>query len=190
MSGRSLSTMSEPPAPAPLLRAQLPVAEYADFYAGYVAAVPADETIDDALAGSLRDITAWLDGLPPARGDYAYAPGKWTVAQSLQHVLDTERIFTFHALSFARGERAPLPGFHQDAYAAAAPAAGRTLTDLADELRAVRAATRMLFASFDDEALARAGTMSGVASSCRALGFVTAGHCYHHAALFRERYTG
>ena len=173
-----------------LTRARLPAAEYAPFYAGYVAAVPAGETIDDALAGSLAALAGWLEAQPPARAAYAYAPGKWTAAQSLQHVIDTERIFTYRALSFARGEAAALPGFDQDAYAAAAPASARALTDLARELRVVRAATRALFASLDDAALARSGTMSGVAQSCRALGFVTAGHAYHHARLLRERYGG
>ena len=105
-------------------------------------------------------------------------------------MIDTERIFTYRALSFARGETAALPGFDQDAYAAAAPANARALTDLVAELRAVRAATRILFASLDAAALARSGTMSGVVQSCSALGFVTAGHAYHHARLFRERYGG
>lgn len=173
-----------------LTRARLPPAEYAPFYAGYVAAVPTEATIDDALAGSLTALTDWLEAQAPARAAYAYAPGKWTVGQSLQHVIDSERIFTYRALSFARGESAALPGFDQDAYAAAAPASARALTDLLAELRAVRAASRMLFASLDATALARSGTMSGVVQSCRALGFVTAGHAYHHARLFRERYAG
>lgn len=178
-----------PTAPRPALtRASLPADEVAPFYAGYVGAVPAGETIDDALAGSLAALDAWLTGVAESRAGYAYAPGKWTVAQALQHVVDSERVFAYRSLCFARGGAAALAGFDQDVFAAAAPAGDRGLADLLGELRVVRAGTRALFASFGDDALTRRGTASGVEQTCRAWGFITAGHCYHHVEIFRERY--
>ena len=45
-----------------------------------------------------------------------YAEGKWTPKEVLGHMIDTERIMTFRALCFARGEKSSLPGFDQDPY--------------------------------------------------------------------------
>lgn len=50
-------------------------------------------------------------------GDKAYQSGKWTVADILQHLIDTTWIFSYRALCFARGEKQQLPYFEEDMYA-------------------------------------------------------------------------
>ncbi len=157
--------------------------EYAEFYAGYVAAVPGDD-----LAGALRQsgLAAAVRELDPALATHAYAPGKWTVAQVVQHVIDTERIFQTRVLRIARGDRAPLPGFDQDPYVAAA--APRPLAPLADELDRLRASTVDLVASLSDADLLRTGTASGAPVSARAAAWIIAGHERHHWGVLRERY--
>ena len=162
--------------------------EYHDFYAGYVRQVPAHLDIDAALADSLTQLEAYIAGVPESRAAYAYAPGKWTIAQALQHVTDAERVFGYRALVFGRGDAGPLPGFDQDAFVAHRGADLPPLSALLDELRVVRAGTRALLRGFRQDDLLRRGVMSGHEHSVRAIGYVCAGHAYHHARLYRERY--
>ncbi|MEM1116943.1 MAG: DinB family protein [Bacteroidota bacterium] len=158
--------------------------EYAPYFGRYIDLVPGDD-----LLGALRlgaGTAALLRSADPEAAAYAYAPGKWTLAQSLQHVIDTERIFGARALRIARGDTTPLPGFDQDAFAEDTP--NRSLADLADEFEAVRASTLALFASLGPEAAARMGTSSGGPLSARAAGWIIAGHEWHHDVVTRERY--
>lgn len=158
-------------------------AEYAPYYGRYV-----DLVEDGPLEAALRapGLEALVRGLDPALGGHRYAPGKWTLSQSVQHVIDTERIFAARALRIARGDRTPLPGFDQDAFAETT--ADRDLEALADELAAVRASTVLLVTSLDAGALGRVGTASGGPLSARAAGWIIAGHDRHHQRIVRERY--
>jgi len=161
--------------------------EYAAFYAGYIGKVP-DITIRSALDESLASLLDYLTHVPDDRVDYAYAPGKWTIKQSLQHILDTERIFAYRALRIARQDTTPLPGFDQDDYAASAEVSKRSFREMIEEFRLLRQTNILLFKSFTDESLQRMGTMSGGSASVRGIGFIMCGHVFHHAQLYREKY--
>lgn len=155
--------------------------EFAPFYARYVGLVP-DAPLLDTLRAQPDVWDRLLAGADPAA---TYAPGKWTVGQVLAHVADTERVFAFRMLWFARGGDA-LPGFDQDAWAAvAAPA---SVADGLAAFRAARAATVSVAERLDAEAWSRTGIASGNAMSARAAAYVIAGHPVAHADVLRERY--
>ena len=170
-----------------LRRNELTPEEYPNFYHTYVSCVPAELTLDDALTNSYRRLTDYFADLPPTKHDYAYALGKWTVAQALQHIVDTERVFAYRALRIGRGDTTPLPGFDQELFASSAPQCP-AVGDLLTEFEWLRQSTRALFASFDAEALGRTGTASGGSVSTRALGFILSGHIYHHVRIYRGLY--
>lgn len=44
---------------------------------------------------------------------FTYAEGKWTLRELLLHLCDTERVFQYRILAFARGDRNELPGFDE-----------------------------------------------------------------------------
>ena len=163
--------------------------EYASFYAGYIAAVPEGELLG-LLERQLQETTGVLAAVPEARGDFAYAPGKWTLKEVLGHVVDAERVFSYRALRFARGDATPLAPFDENAWTPNSGARARTLTDLIAELRAVRGATLALLRSLPPGADLRRGTASGREISVRALAWIIAGHERHHFKLIRERYLG
>ena len=121
-------------------------------------------------------------------GDDVYAPGKWTVKDIIQHIIDAERIFAYRALRIARYDKTPLPGFEENVYALHTTASSRTLDDLLHEFYSVRAANIILFKSFNDDMLQNEGISSGNPVSVLALGFTIAGHTIHHVNVLRERY--
>jgi uncharacterized damage-inducible protein DinB len=161
--------------------------EYAQHYAGYVARVPEGDVLEQ-LASQIAETRALLRDLPPSRAVHRYATGKWSVAEVVGHVADAERIFAYRALRFGRGDATPLAAFDENAYTPAGSFDRRTLTDLVDELTAVRHATLALFRGMPVEAFERTGVASGRTVSVRALAFIIAGHELHHAAILRERY--
>ncbi|MEM6327823.1 MAG: DinB family protein [Bacteroidota bacterium] len=160
--------------------------EYAPFYAGYVAAVEGDEVaIEGALVTQMDETEALLKSLDP---DHRYAPGKWTVREVVQHMIDCERAFAFRALWWARGSTDPLPGFDQDVWMEHAPLP--EMKDLLDELLLTRTATTGFFTRLPASAWDRGGLASGHHITVRAAFWVVLGHMAHHTRILRERYRG
>jgi hypothetical protein len=164
-----------------------PANEYAPFHADYVAAVPEGD-IFEILARQRVEFPRFLQSIGEARGAHRYAPDKWSVKEVVGHVNDAERVFSYRALRFARGDETPLPSFEQEAYVPKGNFDARTLASLADEFAHLRAATLDLFFHLDADALARRGVASGAVVSVRAMAFVIAGHVVHHERGLRERY--
>ncbi len=162
-------------------------AEYAAFYAGYIAAVP-----DGDILASLREggdeLATLLASVPEARAGFRYARDKWTVREVVGHVIDAERIFAYRALRIARGDATPLAGFDENAYARAAGSDARTMADLAGEVAVVRDGTLRLFESMPEDAWLLRGIANGQPITVRALAYILAGHARHHARVLRERY--
>lgn len=146
-----------------------------------------DVTLPEALKISLEE----LQNAPLADwksiGDKVYAPGKWTIRDILQHIIDTERVFSYRALSFARGE-ATVQSFDEDGYAANAGASNRTWDELINEAICVRQSTIALFNSFTPEMLSRLGMGFKGEYAVHAIGFILAGHQRWHFRIIRERY--
>ena len=162
--------------------------EYRDYAIAYVSLVPEDGQIVDHLEAGGRRFEAWLRAYPASQLTTPHAPGEWTPLDVLLHVMDTERVFAYRALCLARGETVSLPGFEQDAYAAAGKANARSLNELIDEYRAVRTATIALVQSFDEGALNRYGTADGQPLSVRAVTYMLAGHELFHLRSLGENY--
>ena len=128
-----------------------------------------------------------LDSLA-SLGDMVYAPGKWTIRDILQHIIDNERIMAYRAMRFSRNDHAALPGYDEELFAANTIANERPLMELMEEFSLVRGATISLFKGMNDEMILRSGVAFRSEISVLALGFVILGHPIHHMAVIRERY--
>lgn len=157
------------------------------FYRGYVEHVQGVDMVE-AMRTAGHRMHALLHDAPPGLGDHRYAPGKWSVKEVLQHVIDAERIFAYRALRFARNDASELPGFDEDAYTPAAEAMRRPLSALLEEHDAVRASSILLFSSFSPDMLLRSGIANQRRISVRAIGWTIAGHADHHARVITDRY--
>ncbi len=161
--------------------------EYAEYYANYISKVPGSDILS-VLESQRLQMLQLFSGRSERDGSFRYAAGKWTVKEVLGHITDTERIFTYRALRFARGDQTPLPGFEQNDYVRSGAFGERMLAGLAEEFGAVRSASIALFRSFNDEAWTRRGMADQKEVTVRALAFITAGHQMHHRMILEERY--
>ena len=174
--------MPHPPIPRPS------ASEYPVYFDRYISKVPSEGDVLDLLRSQVRETSSLVAALNEEQAEFRYAEGKWSVKQLVGHVADTERVMSYRALCFARGETQPLPGFDENQFVANAKFDARTTADLLEEFRALRDSTVRLFASFDEEEVTRRGIASGKEISVGALVYVVAGHEIHHQGVLRERY--
>ncbi len=157
------------------------------YFDRYISLV-AEDDLQTAFKNQLPVITDFLNSISEEKFMYAYAPGKWTIKELLQHMTDTERIFAFRSLCFARKEAQSLPGFDEDLYAANSNANSRSWASLVSEFLLVRQNTEVLFSSFTEAALLNAGTANNNPATAISMGFTAIGHVYHHKKILEERY--
>lgn len=166
---------------------QLLTGDYPEYYQTYINQLPQLELLT-LLRSQREEMVNFLTNLDPVDLMWSYEPGKWTVAQVLQHMFDTERIFQYRALRIARKDKTPLAGFDQDEYVPASGANDRNLEDLIKEYTAIRESGVCMFESFTKEMYKEKGVSSGGELSAAAAGFIIAGHEKHHLALFKNKY--
>ena len=159
---------------------------YPQEFQNYISQVPQDD-----LETAFRKQQQIIDEFIPSiitKADYAYANGKWTLKEMLQHIIDGERIFNYRALAIARKETISLPGFEENMYAANSNANVRDWDDLCKEFKVVRSSTIYLYNSFTESMLSQTGTANDNPITVAAIGFITIGHLYHHKKVIEERY--
>jgi len=161
--------------------------EYLPYQLNYISRVEGADLIE-TLKRNIAETTNFLKSVPAEKLNYRYAEGKWTILQVVQHLIDTERIMTYRALTFARNDKTELPGFEENDYAAAANTEERNIDDLINEYNAVRNASILMLKGFNDEILQRSGIANRGRVTVNALAWVIAGHELHHVAIIKERY--
>lgn len=159
----------------------------AEYYFRYINLVPEVDIL--TYLHTQRDwFGDWIESLTPAQALYSYAPGKWTLAEMIGHVLDTERVFAFRMLAFSRGDENKIPGFDQDTYVANSIYNSIYPGDLANEWRAVRSATLYLSRTIDATMASRVGIANELPVKTLAFPYMMAGHVIHHYNVARELY--
>ena len=160
---------------------------FPEYFATYIKKVAEDDVLE-ALHNQQHLMDTFFNSIPKDKWDFAYAPGKWTLKQMLQHIIDTERIFAYRSLCISRKETQSLPGFDENSYVANSNASNRSPENLLEELKAVRRSTVILFESFNPDMLNNSGLSNNNIVTVNALGYITAGHVYHHIAVINGRY--
>ena len=170
--------MSSLPRPAP--------SEYHEYYGRYTDLVP-DGEIVVTLREQLGQTLELLGGIPADQETFRYAEGKWSIREVVGHLIDTERVFSFRALTIARQDGAELPGMDQEEWGGRNNAHERSLAALTDEWISLRRANVHLFSSFDADAGSRAGIASGYDFTVRSFPWIIAGHeLWHRQGIARD----
>lgn len=144
--------------------------------------------LTDDFEGETDAQFSQLHRVDTSKGDFLYAPGKWTVKQVVQHLTDSERVFQFRALTFAREEGAVLHGYDENQYAEKAQVNHLEWAEVLHEFKAVRRSTLVLFRNFTAKDLSGHGVASGLPVTVEQLGYIILGHAQHHLTVLEERY--
>ena len=161
--------------------------DFPEYFARYISRVDTD-TLAEAVTKYSADIEKFYTGLPETKAGYAYAPGKWTLKEVLQHIIDTERVMSYRLMRIARNDKTPLPSFDENSFSEFSRANERGFDELKEEFKAVRKASDLLIGSLNEEQLSRTGTASNLPVTANAVGYIVLGHLLHHKAITEERY--
>jgi len=129
-----------------------------------------------------------LASLSDSQVNYRYAPGKWSIKQIIEHMTDHERIMTYRALRFSRKDTTVLPGYDQDLLVENGRANDLTLTDVLDDFRNVRQASKSLVKNLSSQQFKLKGTAWKFELTVEEFLRATIGHELHHMAVIREKY--
>jgi len=157
------------------------------YFGTYIDKVP-DGDVIAVLESGISTTRKLLGSVSEERAGYRYAEGKWSLKEVLGHMSDTERIFTYRLLTFARGDAGPLPGYDENSFTPAQESDRVPFAWLLDEFVTVRAATLALLKVIPPAAWERRGIASNNPLSARAAAWIIAGHEIHHRRVLEERY--
>ncbi|MBL4709414.1 MAG: DinB family protein [Flavobacteriales bacterium] len=158
------------------------------YYRTYIDRIPEERNSFDLLAIGLKETIKSLAMVSEDKAGEAYAEGKWSIKEVLQHMIDTERIFAFRALAFARGEKNEILGYDHNTYAENSKANLRSLKSLLEELNNLRGVTIDLFRSFTSDMLQKEGNANGQNMSVEQIQYIIIGHELHHLRVIEQKY--
>jgi uncharacterized damage-inducible protein DinB len=160
---------------------------YPPYYDTYISKVQSDNLFEELLTVHYDTIDL-ITSIDLETQHFRYAEGKWNIKEILQHIMDTERIFSYRALCIARGDSTPLPGFDENQYALHSYATARNMNDIAREFSVLRASTIELIKSLNENVWSNTGTANSHIVSIPALFYAILGHEIHHMQVINERY--
>lgn len=161
---------------------------YPSYYDKYFELLNTEKNILQQMNEDADHFQQIITRFPAESFGFAYEENKWTVAQVLQHIIDTERILAYRALCIARGEKSSLPGFDENEYNRAAVMDHKDFHLLAIEFFMVRQASISLFLGLSEEELKRGGTANQNAVTVIAISHMIVAHARHHFHVLKEKY--
>lgn len=161
--------------------------DYNPYFEQYINLVEGDNIIKILYEQSIKS-RELFNSVSEDRGNYRYADGKWTIKEVIGHMLDTERIMAYRALSLARGEKKSLPGFDQNDYVIEGNFNSREILKLSFEFKLLRESNLILFKSFSEVMLCRKGLADESSVTVLAILYIIAGHEKHHLKILKEKY--
>ena len=153
----------------------------------YLDLIPSENWLQELKITEEKTVQVYAN-LSEEQSLFAYAEGKWTLKEMLLHITDTERIFQYRILAFARGETKELPGFDEEMYARNSFANERSMSSLLEEYQAVRKSLTILCETLHPSVLSRKGTANGNEIAVETIAKMIVGHNIHHLNVIEERY--
>ena len=162
--------------------------EFDPYYGRYINKLDANTDLVEGFESGLGRVSRFFSNVAPEKQLSQYAPGKWTIKEVLQHLIDTERIFMYRCFRIARRDTQALAGYNQEIYVAPSGANDKSMESLVTEFRIGRDHSIALLKSLSEDDLSFIGTASGNPMSARAAAFTIIGHDIWHMDIIQEKY--
>ncbi len=157
------------------------------FYQPYLALTKGDDIIK-ILDHAKKETLLLFSKIDEAKGNYAYAEGKWSVKSLLQHIIDSEIVFAYRTLWIVRKAEGDLLGFDQDAWVKEVNTEAKSLASIVAQFTATRNFTIEMFKNISDEEFLCSGSANGYPIKAAILPFLIAGHNLHHLNTLKNKY--
>ncbi len=145
------------------------------------------DALIERYAEGYAEVAASLEGFPADALTRHLVPGKWSAAEIVHHLADSESISATRLRRLLAEDRPVIPGYDQDAFAVRLGYNSRPLAPALDAFRAARATTLQILRAMSDADWARTGwhTDSGLYSAEHWLE-IYADHAHDHAGQIRR----
>ncbi|WP_042723119.1 DinB family protein [Flavobacterium sp. B17] len=161
--------------------------EFQKYIQRYLDLIPSENGLEELKRTEEKTVGIYSK-LSEEQSFFAYAEGKWTLKELLLHLSDTERVFQYRILAFARGDKNELPSFDEENYAKNSYANDRSLNSLIAEYQSVRKSSQILLETLNSSVLNNTGIANGNEISVQTIGKLIVGHNVHHLNIIEERY--
>ncbi|MFO0944682.1 MAG: DinB family protein [Planctomycetota bacterium] len=141
--------------------------EYGSNFGNYIQLV-AEEDILATMRSQGEEMVGFLRMVDEIEGNQRHPPFTWSVKEVVGHVTDTERIFGYRALRFARGDETPLAGFDENNFAKAGDFDRCSLASLVREFEHLRLSHLEMFQNLPEPAWLRTEIASETRLTVRA----------------------
>ena len=162
--------------------------EYIPAAKRYIDLVPGGNFFD-LLEKNKSAIIDFFSSIPVEKHEFRYQPAKWTLKEMLLHIIDAERVFSYRALTLARGDtNAVFPNMDEEMFASNTNPYNRSLSDIIIEFETVRNASVFLYKYLTELQLKTEGKLFGMPVTPLGFGYIILGHPLHHINIVKERY--
>ncbi len=159
-----------------------------DYYHYYFDLSFGMEDLLEGLKKNCEDLVAFFQTIPEEKFNFRYADGKWSLKEVLMHIIETERILAYRALSFSRFDETNLPGFDENKFILHSNTNSRSYASLLTEFISIRTANLTMFSGFSDEMFDFQGSANNTKTTARGIAWFIIGHAKHHSKVIQERY--
>lgn len=164
-----------------------PLLLYPHFAENYIKLVNGLDPLEVFLSHEAT-LLGFIQSIHPEKATHRYASDKWSVREVIQHLTDTERVFSFRLLWIIRGEKGVLPPFDENKFAIATQQYPNNWHATLQEWESVRKSTHYLLESVHAPLWENQIAIGDYTITARAIGLLLTGHVLHHRNILQERY--
>lgn len=161
--------------------------EFDKYIQRYLDLIPGENWLEELKNSGTQTVEIY-ERLSEEQANFAYAEGKWTLKELLQHLIDAERIFIYRALRFSRNDQTELAGWDEELYGNEYQVGDVSLKNILDEFNSLRKSNVLFFRNLNPSFLTRKGIANGNEIPVETLGKLIVGHNIHHLNMIKERY--